>query len=396
MAYDSLRMLGKAPEFDAFKSFQQGQEFVGQRQLADSLRNTPVSEPMGILAGYAPEKAFNLIRSDQMAAMDRVPDESVTKKEIRRLEQLWKDSARGYRQADYTGNEDDKLYYKDMMNKIQAELAVLDPSLWGGEGSGVAGGAVGDPTVEDNQNQTPAKDILTEYDNMVKDTEPKDGVIDNASNILYNLKQTLLDNGYNTKSAEYQSLMDWWDNKKVEVNEKYNEAKENKRYTEKQYKSDDVERRKLASARTAYDYLLQNPESTANIVSALTALLRMESGAAIAENEYVGRSSGLLPADKYDEMIREMTSLSMVIGGRIAGGAFTNANTQRIFSKYASDVDIERLKKELSNALGRYANGVEEGVEPLRKTVEVDGVKYKVELPVGKENKPENWEIIGE
>lgn len=58
MAYNSLKMLGKAPDFDAFKSFQQGQEFVGQRQLADSLSGASDVDPMAVYGSYNPEAAF--------------------------------------------------------------------------------------------------------------------------------------------------------------------------------------------------------------------------------------------------------------------------------------------------------------------------------------------------
>ena len=88
--------------------------------------------------------------------------------------------------------------------------------------------------------------------------------------------------------------------------------------------------------------LKDNPDSTPAKATALTSVLRKESGASIADSEFGRRMQGWLSAEDYEAMLGELTGAKIIIAGKISGD-LRDAQVNRITSRYLSKVSADKI-----------------------------------------------------
>lgn len=88
--------------------------------------------------------------------------------------------------------------------------------------------------------------------------------------------------------------------------------------------------------------LEKDPNDAAAKTFALTTLLRKESGAAIADSEYLNRMQGLLSSEDYSSLVAEMVSAKMIIAGRWAP-EIKEAEETKIQNRFLGKIDGKEL-----------------------------------------------------
>ena len=141
-----------------------------------------------------------------------------------------------------------------------------------------------------------------------------DKVIDNAKEIREKLNDLLVNYNINPNSKEWKSIIGEWDAMRQDIEVASSEiVRKNERAqdkatqeTEKKLQQED----KYEWMLVAYNDLKANPGDVSAKAYAIQAALRKESGAAIAQDEFIQSMSKLLPVDKYNAMINELGGIA--------------------------------------------------------------------------------------
>jgi hypothetical protein len=141
--------------------------------------------------------------------------------------------------------------------------------------------------------------------------------------------------------------------------------------------------------------LRKDPTNVAAKANALTSVLRKESGAAIAESEFLRRMSTWLSADDYGKLFNEMTGAGIIVQGRISKD-WQESTLTRITNKYLERVDskqIEQFAKDITDvpiweAWWKVGGGKTDKAEPASANKPVAGV------PVQKTASGKRYQVI--
>lgn len=126
----------------------------------------------------------------------------------------------------------------------------------------------------------------------------------------------------------------------------------------------------------AYNKLSTNPNDKTYKSSALTSILRKESGASIASSEFLGRMREWLPAADYENLINDMNSIGMLVAGKMSDNA-AELFANRIANNYLDKVDTGKMLEFMFASLPDYADVPGKGrLKSWRPVGETTGGKF--------------------
>lgn len=143
----------------------------------------------------------------------------VTKKDKLELQQLWKDNTRALEAAKSRGDSQAVIdEYQDNINRIVAQLQVIDPVTWGNpKGTSAVSGAETETETETEEDINLQK-AIKEGDSLIAgavDVKPKNGVIDHIGDIKNAIKD--LQTKYGISKTEVDKLLEKLENKSSEI-----------------------------------------------------------------------------------------------------------------------------------------------------------------------------------
>lgn len=275
----------------------------------------------------------------------------VTKKDKLELQQLWKDNTRALESAKTRGDAQAVIdEYQDNIDRIVAQLRVIDPVTWG----------EAKPTTEVTTKTTGTddeinlKEAIKEGDNLIAsavDVNPKNGVIDDFAKI----RNAILDlqEKYGISKTEVEKLLEKFYSKKQEIADNY-AAMEKKSDTDfqrnQQIKSQSqsggaVDQR---MAQTKLDAINKDPSDIPARADAVLWIMRKNSGAVIGPSEILQYMQGKLPPENYNELVADLSPTGM----RSILGLFTNkldeAQVSKLTAKYLPYLKMETVKADLN------------------------------------------------
>ncbi len=119
-------------------------------------------------------------------------------------------------------------------------------------------------------------------------------------------------------------------------------AQDEKQIAESKQKNLEDDVAKYGSLQLAYNNLLKDPNDKTAKSSALTSVLRMESGAAIGDSEFLGRMKEWLSPADYQNLLNDMTGAGILVAGAISQNV-AEANTKRIIDSYMDRVNTSKV-----------------------------------------------------
>lgn len=149
--------------------------------------------------------------------------------------------------------------------------------------------------------------------------------------------------------ANHKANVDKQEIAKGDIRYQYQRQKDEQRYTEGKEFELEKEATKFQPIYGAYKRLKADPESISARSDALTRLLRDESGAAIAESEYLNRLRSVLPEAQYNKLVSELSGI-----GRWVANTTGNENIlmERAMAKYVSVMDANKMLSILRDRTG--------------------------------------------
>lgn len=313
------------------------------------------------IAEYDPEQAMKWMdQADRLrqstaeldfkTAQALLKIENPTKSEVSRFEQLWKDLERSKREALSKYGETSIYYTKpaELQMRVEEKLKQLSPEVWSGKPSeNLTASDITTPDVPTDETST--IDSSAQYDELKQSItegavdKNNDGVLDISPTILRNkVNETASKLGWGPEGKEVKALYELIDGLAREAKDR-----EEKRYLrglsaiERKQKLDDAVADN-GPLLYAIDRLKSHPNDIAVKSSAITSVLRIESGAAIADSEFSRRMVGLLGNDNYRNMLNEMTGAGMIIKGMLSKD-LKDASFEQIFNKYLDRVPAEEI-----------------------------------------------------
>lgn len=308
-----------------------------------------------------------------------VSQKTLFKNDLTRLEQLWKDNTRALVDAKNRGASKTEIdMYEGNIKRLENQLKVMSPETWG-EVTPTVGGTTTVTDEEHKRNVQLAKDLgKAEVDKAVD--EDKNGVLDNYDEISYML--TEIKDKYGVSEKDMQNVNDLLAKKVEKASKNFSgdtaKAEEVRKKTDFSRKlADDIAA--VGTLRLARDNLKANPNDKTAKSSALTSILRKESGAAIGASEFMGRMKEWLSASDYQQLQDDMSGLGMLVAGRLSPNA-SEIFQSKIADNYMDKVNANKMLQFLEYIIPDYAKG-EKGAD--KKTTEqypmtkmINGVKW--------------------
>ena len=214
---------------------------------------------------------------------------------------------------------------------------------------------------------------IQEIKSKAIDSSPRDGVIDGEADLNSYVESIIQSYGLGENEPEAKRLRKYLADIKSETRSIYEQSqkKEDKEYG--RGLESVARKQKLDEATAKYGPLLYSieeltnkPDDIASKATALTSVLRVESGAAIAESEFARRMQGWLTDEEYRQMIDEMTSM-----GIIAKGMFNpdvrEADVNKITTRYLDKVNANEIIDFAKSSIPKYVLDYNFKDEPAKK-----------------------------
>lgn len=217
-----------------------------------------------------------------------------------------------------------------------------------------------------------------------------DGYVDTGSATIVKkkLSDLALEYNININDQKWKDVYDWYDTKANALEkatkgkrEKADEARRNSEFARKL--ADD--RAAVGALALAYKKLQTNPNDKTYKSSALTSILRKESGASIGSSEFMGRMKEWLSPSDYQSLQDDMSGVGMLIAGKLSDNA-ADIWGSKIADKYLDKVNSDKLFEFVGAILPDYAKTPAAGgagagagkagsnTYPMRQTK--NGIKY--------------------
>jgi hypothetical protein len=149
--------------------------------------------------------------------------------------------------------------------------------------------------------------------------------------------------------ANYKANVD--KNKRINDDQRYDAGIERDATRRAEDKNFDLEKEatKFQPIYGSFRRLRENPNDISAKSDALTRLLRDESGAAIAESEYLGRLRSVLPDDKFKELSKKLSGAGRWIAG-VTG--LENERMESIMFEYLGFMDANKMLSVMKDRTG--------------------------------------------
>lgn len=272
------------------------------------------------------------------------------------LQQLWKDNTRGLTEAKRSQDSAAVAMYQGNLDRLQPLLQSKAPEVWGQPGSTKQV----DTNSEDFKIRKDAarSEGFSELSRYAID-EDKNGVVDSPEGWVQAFSS--IRDKYGVSDADMADVSRAWDAavKRIEDAHRERMEREDVQYSRSRQKSQDElsladKKAAVGALMLAYNNLQTDPTDKTYKSSALTSILRRESGAAIGASEFMGRMKEWLPPEKYQKLQNEMSGLGMLVAGKLAPNA-ADIWQSKIADKYLDDVDTGKLLRFMDAMIPSYA-----------------------------------------
>lgn len=272
------------------------------------------------------------------------------------LQQLWKDNTRGLTEAKRSQDSAAVAMYQGNLDRLQPLLQSKAPEVWGQPGSTKQV----DTNSDDFKNRKDAarSEGFSELSRYAMDKD-KNGVVDSPERWVQAFSS--IRDKYGVSDADMADVSRAWDAAVNRIEDAHRErmAREDVQYSRSRQKSQDElsladKKAAVGALLLAYNNLQTNPTDKTYKSSALTSILRRESGAAIGASEFMGRMKEWLPPEKYQKLQNEMSGLGMLVAGKLAPNA-ADIWQSKIADKYLDDVDTGKLLRFMDAMIPSYA-----------------------------------------
>lgn len=311
-------------------------------------------------------------RSEELQSMERMASEELKSKadieaqklaakeqsasSLDELQQLWKDNTRGLTEAKRSQDSAAVAMYQGNLDRLQPLLQSKAPEVWGQPGSTKQV----DTTSDDFKIRKDAarSEGFSELSRYAIDKD-KNGVVDSPERWVQAFSS--IRDKYGVSDADMADVSRAWDAavKRIEDAHRERMEREDVQYSRSRQKSQDElsladKKAAVGALLLAYNNLQTNPTDKTYKSSALTSILRRESGAAIGASEFMGRMKEWLPPEKYQKLQNEMSGLGMLVAGKLAPNA-ADIWQSKIADKYLDDVDTGKLLRFMDAMIPSYA-----------------------------------------
>lgn len=272
------------------------------------------------------------------------------------LQQLWKDNTRGLTEAKRSQDSAAVAMYQGNLDRLQPLLQSKAPEVWGPPG------AVSQPDASSEdfraRKNAARSEGFAEISQYATDKD-KNGVVDSPKGWVQAFS-TIRDK-YGVSDADMADVTRAWEAavKNLEDAHRARMDREEVQYSRGRQKSQDElaladKRAAVGALLLAYNNLQTNPSDKTYKSSALTSILRRESGAAIGASEFMGRMKEWLPPEKYQKLQDEMSGVGMLVAGKLAPNA-ADIWQSKIADRYLDDVDTRKLLSFMDAMIPSYA-----------------------------------------
>ena len=152
----------------------------------------------------------------------------VSKKDKLELQQLWKDNTRALESAKTRGDTKAIIdEYQNNIDRIVAQLQVIDPVTWGQPKGTAAVSGTETTTTTKTEDDVKLQTAIEEGDKLIAsavDIKPKDGVIDNISDIQNTIED--FRTKYGISKVDVDKLLKKLENKSSEISAKFSAEKD--------------------------------------------------------------------------------------------------------------------------------------------------------------------------
>jgi hypothetical protein len=347
-----------------------GEQAMKEREMEN--KTTLTREQMGYKQTLDEEKALNL-KINQLAVQYRNARLAMTSETWKNLPQSEKDQVL----RELASN---RAELAKMGPTARALIAATDEEIKVPSGVSV-GGSNTEKLNNDNlggglpEFKAPEFDDKPKFDydkakgvlNSLAVDADKNGRIDNISNFDDALDNLVTTSGLGENDDAIKRLKKYAANLIKDIDENYraevdknNRIKDDQRYADKMKRDEtwrtedknfelEKEATKFQPIYGSYRRLRDNPTDISAKSDALTRLLRDESGAAIAETEYLGRLRSVLPDDKFKELSKKLSGVGRWIAGATG---LENERMESIMFEYLGFMDSNKMLAVMKDRTG--------------------------------------------